>query len=84
MKNKKCVKNFFTFFLNTSKVQWIFKIPLIASETKKQIQIYQTKTSFYSKNDLKVNKKHIFSTEKMRNAGNSIYEYAHMFYGEDF
>ena len=31
-----------------------------------------------------MNKKQIVSSEKMRNSGNSIYDYAHSFFGEDF
>ena len=31
-----------------------------------------------------VNKKQIFSCEKMRNLGNCIYNYTHSFFGEDF
>ena len=33
---------------------------------------------------LEVNKKQIFSNEKMRNSESCIYEYAHAFFGEDF
>ena len=31
-----------------------------------------------------VNRKQIFSSEKMRNSGNCIYDYAHSFFGEDY
>ena len=33
---------------------------------------------------MKLIKKQIFSSEKMRNSGNYIYDYAHSFFGEDF
>ena len=32
----------------------------------------------------KVNKKQIFSNENLRYSGNSICDYAHTFFGEDF
>ena len=31
-----------------------------------------------------VNKKQIFSSEKIRNSGSFIYDYDHSFFGEDF
>ena len=36
------------------------------------------------KKRFEVNKKQIVSSEKMRNSGNCIYDYAHSFYGMDF
>ena len=40
---------------------------------------------FLLKRKFEVNKKQIFfSSEKMRNSGNCIYDYAHSFFGEDF
>ena len=50
---------------------------------KMYLKIYQSKIRFYSKIDLKLIKKQIFSCEKMRNSGNYIYDYAHSFFGED-
>ena len=41
-------------------------------------------TSDLSDQRLEVNKKLIFSTEKMKNSCNCIYDYAHSFSGEDF
>ena len=51
---------------------------------KNRIKIYPTTTSFYSKKDLKLIKNRFFSSEKMRNIGNCIYDYAYSFFGEDF
>ena len=34
--------------------------------------------------DLKLIKNRFFSSEKRRNSGNFIYDYAHSFFGEDF
>ena len=39
---------------------------------------------FLFKKRFEVNKKQIYSTEKMRNSGNCIYAYALSFFGEDF
>ena len=39
---------------------------------------------FIFKNGFEVNEKQIFSSEKMRNSDNCIYDYAHSFFGEDF
>ena len=39
---------------------------------------------FLFKKIFEVNKKQIFSSEKMRNSGNCIYDYGHSFFGEDF
>ena len=36
------------------------------------------------KTNFRLIKKQIFSSEKLRNSGNCIYDYAHSFYGEDF
>ena len=36
------------------------------------------------KKRFEVNKKHIFSSEKMRSSGNCIYDYAHSLYEVDF
>ena len=36
------------------------------------------------KKNFEDNKKQIFSCKKMRNSDNSIYDYAHSFFGEDF
>ena len=52
---------------------------MIASE-----KIYQTTISLYLKIRFEVNEKNIFSSEKTRNSGNCVYDYAHMFIGEDF
>ena len=42
--------------------------------------------SDYNFNAIKceVNKKQIHNSEKMRNSGNCIYDYAHLFFAEDF
>ena len=44
--------------------------------------------SFYNlllfKKRFEVKKKEFLSSEKMRNLGNCIYDYAHSFFGEDF
>ena len=34
--------------------------------------------------NFEVDKKQIFSSEKIKNSGNCIYDYAHSFFGEDF
>ena len=39
---------------------------------------------FSFKKRFKVNKKYIFSNEKIINSGNYIYDYVHSFFGEDF
>ena len=42
------------------------------------------KNHFSFKKRFEVNKKHIFSSEKMRSSGNCIYDYAHSLYEVDF
>ena len=42
---------------------------------KSHNKIYKTKTSVYWKYDLKLIKKQIFPSEKMKNYGNCIYDY---------
>ena len=39
---------------------------------------------FILKKNFEVNKKLIFSSEKMRNSGDCIHDYAHSFFGEYF
>ena len=39
---------------------------------------------FLLKKIFEVNKKLVFSSDKIKNAGNCIYDYAHSFLGEDF
>ena len=51
---------------------------------KNHIEIYQTISSFYSKTDMNLLKSVIISSEKIRNSGNYIYNFAHSFFGEDF
>ena len=36
------------------------------------------------KKRLEINKKQIFSSEKLKNSGNCIYPFAHSFFGQDF
>ena len=55
---------------------------MIASE--KSHQNLSDYNQFLFKKRFEVNKKQIFSSEKMRNSGNCIYDYAHSFFGEDF
>ena len=59
---------FFEYFQNVV----IFKILMIASE-KSHLSDYN---QFLFKNSFKVNKKCIFSSNKMRNSGNCMYDYA--------
>ena len=48
------------------------------------IKICQTKFSIYLKK-MEVNKKnYIFTSEKMWNSSNYMYDYAHSFFGKDF
>ena len=51
---------------------------------KNHIQIYQTTTSFYEKKNLKYIKNKFYSSEKLKNSGNFIYEYAYSLFGQDF
>ena len=51
---------------------------------KNHIKIFQTMSSFYSKINLDLIKKGITSSEKIRNSGIYIYDYAHSFFGKDF
>ena len=51
---------------------------MIASEKSIRLQPVFIQKRF------EVNKKQIFSSEKMRNSGNCIYDHAHSFSGEDF
>ena len=55
---------------------------MIASEknTSKSIRLQPV----FIKNKFEVNKKQIFSSEKMRNSGNCIHDYVQSFFGEDF
>ena len=39
---------------------------------------------FLFKNRFKANNKQIISSKKMRNSGNCVYNYAHLFFGDDF
>ena len=48
--------------------------------TSKSIRL---QTVFIQKR-FEINKKQIFSSEKIRNSGNFIYDYAHLLFGEDF
>ena len=54
---------------------------MIASE--KSHQNLSDYNQFLFKKRFEVNKVWIFSSEKMKNSGNCIYEYAHSFFGED-
>ena len=78
MKN---IRLFLAFFPKYFQRSVILKMLMIASE--KLHQKFQTITSFYLKNDLKL-QKHICFSEKMRNSGNFIHDYARPFFGEDF
>ena len=60
----------------------ILLIPMIASG--KLHQNLSDYNQFLFSTKFAVNKKLIFSSEKMRNSGNCIYDYAHSFFGEDF
>ena len=55
---------------------------MIASEKSHQNQ--SDYSQFLFEKRFEVNKKHIFSSEKMRNSGNFIYDYAHSFFREHF
>lgn len=55
---------------------------MIASE--KSHPILSDYNQILLKNKFEVNEKQIFSSEKMRNSGNCIYDYVHSFFGEDF
>ena len=55
---------------------------MIALEKKQQHFLDCNQILF--KKRFEVNKKHIFSSEKIRNSGNCIYDYAHSFIGDDF
>ena len=46
-------------------------------------EIYQAISSFYPKIDLNLIKSGIIYDEKIRNSGNYIYDYAHLFFGKD-
>ena len=60
----------------------ILQIPMIASQrTDKNMSDYN---QFLFKKRSDVNKKPIYSSEKMSNSGNCIYDHAHSFFGEDF
>ena len=56
---------------------------MIASEKKTHYGLSDYK-QFIFKKRFKVNKKLIFSSKKLRNSGNCIYDYVHSFFGEDF
>ena len=51
---------------------------------KKSHQNLSDYNQFLFQKRFEVNKKHIFNSEKMRNLGNCIYDYAHSFFGKDF
>ena len=55
---------------------------MIASE--KSHQNRSDYKQFLFKKTFEDNKKPIFSSEKMKNVDNCIYDYAHSFFGEDF
>ena len=55
---------------------------MIASEKSHQNLSDYIQPVINLKNDLKLIKKLIFSSEKMRNSGNCIYDYAPCFFGE--
>ena len=81
--NWKCLGHFFLFLRNYYEVQWFSKFRLF--HQNKHIKIYQTTTSLYEKKDLKIFfSKMIFSSEKLRNSGNCIDDYAHSLFGENF
>ena len=54
---------------------------ILSEKSHKNISDY---IQFLIKNIFEVNKKWIISSEKIRNSGNNIYDYAHSFDGEDF
>ena len=72
----------FSFFRNTFKVQRLYKIRRL--NRKKSHQNLSDYDQFLFKKRFEVNKKQIFSSEKMRNSENCIYDYAHSFVGEEY
>ena len=58
-----------------------FQILMIISE--KSYQNLSDNIQFYSKTYLSLMKKKHISSDKMRNSGNYIYDYAHSFFGKD-
>ena len=55
---------------------------MIASEKPHQNQ--SECNQFLFENRFEVNKKQVFSSEKLRNSGNCVYDYDHSFFEEDF
>ena len=55
---------------------------MIASENSHQNLLDYNQ--FLLKKRFEVNKKHVFSSEKMINSGHSIYDYVYSFFGDDF
>ena len=60
----------------------ILYIPMIASE--KSHQNLLDRNQFLLQKRFDVNKKPIFSGEKITNSDSCIYDYAHSYFGEDF
>jgi len=59
----------------------ILKIPMITTEKSHHLSDYY---QILFKKRFEVIKKQFFSSEKRRNSGNCIYDYAHSFFGKDF
>ena len=57
---------------------------MIPSEKSRQNLSDYNQLLFKKRFEINIKKKQIVSSEKMRNSGNSIYDYAHSFFGEDF
>ena len=70
------------FFSKYFHISVILLIPIIASE--KYHKNLSDFNQFLFKKRFQVNKKQIFSSKKMRNAGNCIYDDALSFFGEKF
>ena len=69
------------FYRNTAIIQWFVNSDdCIEKNTSKSIKL---KPVFIQKNIRKY-KKQIFYSEKMKNSGDRIFDYAHTFFGKDF
>ena len=82
LKNLGFIFSQFFFLEILSKFSDLFKFRWL--HRRKHIEIFQITTSFLLEKRFRVNKKNIFSIEKLRNSGNCIYDYSHSFFGEDF
>ena len=72
----------FRYFFKYFQSSVIMQILMIVSE--KSHQNLSDYNQFLFEKRFGVNKKQIFSSEKMRNSGNCIYDYCPSFFGEDF